>query len=377
MKPRIKRAMLPRKGAYSVYVNEKCLPYESLHHFTVQEQFQCALWNPSQYVALLTLQQDQLGELARLATGSVFPADHDGRLYCLTKEGLVPELLPFYQCASPQQYQWAKEEALLLTKLRTETDRCCQKEQKPRGLIREDSHFLPREFERWIYYDVDMRFSLPFVIRVPRNSDGQSLPLLIFLHGAGGGGRSCVKPVTASFSMQWALARAGKRGECILLIPSLPTPYQWHTKNYDDNGVHGFPGIWDRLWALLLERYPIEQKQVYLTGISAGGQGCWNQLYLHPDRYAAAIPLMAGDFTRMTKPLHELLKRLFGRDTAQTTTSFPSPPPTAWWRACAMPAGKCCAIPDGSVLGMQCFALFIYMSHGWNGCFRRKRRISL
>ena len=296
MKPRIKRAMLPRKGAYSVYVNEKCLPYESLHHFTVQEQFQCALWNPSQYVALLTLQQDQLGELARLATGSVFPADHDGRLYCLTKEGLVPELLPFYQCASPQQYQWAKEEALLLTKLRTETDRCCQKEQKPRGLIREDSHFLPREFERWIYYDVDMRFSLPFVIRVPRNSDGQSLPLLIFLHGAGGGGRSCVKPVTASFSMQWALARAGKRGECILLIPSLPTPYQWHTKNYDDNGVHGFPGIWDRLWALLLERYPIEQKQVYLTGISAGGQGCWNQLYLHPDRYAAAIPLMAGDF---------------------------------------------------------------------------------
>lgn len=98
MKPRIKRAMLPRKGAYSVYVNEKCLPYESLHHFTVQEQFQCALWNPSQYVALLTLQQDQLGELARLATGSVFPADHDGRLYCLTKEGLIPELLPFYQC---------------------------------------------------------------------------------------------------------------------------------------------------------------------------------------------------------------------------------------------------------------------------------------
>lgn len=212
MKPRIKRAMLPRKGAYSVYVNEKCLPYESLHHFTVQEQFQCALWNPSQYVALLTLQQDQLGELARLATGSVFPADHDGRLYCLTKEGLVPELLPFYQCASPQQYQWAKEEALLLTKLRTETDRCCQKEQKPRGLIREDSHFLPREFERWIYYDVDMRFSLPFVIRVPRNSDGQSLPLLIFLHGAGGGGRSCVKPVTASFSMQWALAARGSGG---------------------------------------------------------------------------------------------------------------------------------------------------------------------
>ena len=105
-----------------------------------------------------------------------------------------------------------------------------------------------------------------------------------------------MKPVTASFSMQWALARAGEAGGVHSPDPSLPTPYQWHTKNYDDNGVHGFPGIWDRLWALLLERYPIEQKQVYLTGISAGGQGCWNQLYLHPDRYAAAIPLMAGDF---------------------------------------------------------------------------------
>lgn len=39
MKPRIKRAMLPRKGAYSVYVNEKCLPYESLHHLPFRSNF--------------------------------------------------------------------------------------------------------------------------------------------------------------------------------------------------------------------------------------------------------------------------------------------------------------------------------------------------
>lgn len=141
-----------------------------------------------------------------------------------------------------------------------------------------------------------MQFPLPFLVRIPHNSGSRPLPLLIFLHGAGGGGRSCVKPFSASSSMQWALARAGKREGCILLIPSLPKSFQWHTKYYDDDGARGFPGIWERLWELLRERYPIDLKRVYLTGVSAGGQGCWNQLYLHPERYAVAIPLMAGDF---------------------------------------------------------------------------------
>ena len=217
MKPRIKRAMLPRKGAYSVYVNEKCLPYESLHHFTVQEQFQCALWNPSQYVALLTLQQDQLG---------VSTLGHRKRLSGRSRrQALLPDqrracsgITPILSMRLSAAVSVGQGGSAPADEIADGNRSMLSEGAKAARLIREDSHFLPREFERWIYYDVDMRFSLPFVIRVPRNSDGQSLPLLIFLHGAGGGGRSCVKPVTASFSMQWALARAGKRGECILLI---------------------------------------------------------------------------------------------------------------------------------------------------------------
>lgn len=297
MKPRIKRAMLPSKGNYTVYVDETVLPREWIGRFAVREQYHSDLWDEAQYIALLELHQEELPQLAHLAEGVVYPADHTGRLYRLAaEEGLSPETRPFYQCPSPQQYQWKKDGALLLRKLREETEGWIQAEQKPRGLVSEGSLSMPRGFQRWRYYDTDLLFSLPFAVRVPPNSGAKQLPLLIFLHGAGCGGQSCAKPLALSYTMRRALARDGKRDDCILLIPSLPTPFQWHSKNYDDGGVRGFPVIWDRLWEQLLSRYPIDPKRVYLTGFSAGGQGCWNQLSLHPERYAAAVPLMSGDF---------------------------------------------------------------------------------
>ena len=183
----------------------------------------------------------------------------------------------------------------MLTKLRTETDRMLSRRSQSRALIRVDSHFLPREFELGFIMMLICGSVSPSSFAFPATA--WSIASIAYFPTWSRWRRpKLCETGDRFFSMQWALARAGKRGECILLIPSLPTLISGIRKINDDNGVHGFPGIWDRLWALLLERYPIEQKQVYLTGISAGGQGCWNQLYLHPDRYAAAIPLMAGEF---------------------------------------------------------------------------------
>lgn len=42
------------------------------------------------------------------------------------------------------------------------------------------------------------------------------------------------------------------------------------------------------------EDYATDPDRVYVTGVSAGGYGVWHTIALHPDRFAAAVPLCGG-----------------------------------------------------------------------------------
>ena len=44
----------------------------------------------------------------------------------------------------------------------------------------------------------------------------------------------------------------------------------------------------------VMERYPVDAKRVYLTGLSMGGYGTWTTGVLHPDRFAAIAPICGG-----------------------------------------------------------------------------------
>mgnify|MGYP002508458839 CR=1 FL=1 len=50
--------------------------------------------------------------------------------------------------------------------------------------------------------------------------------------------------------------------------------------------------ILSRLLENLQNNYNIDDKRIYLIGVSNGAMGVWSQLYYHPNRYAAAIALM-------------------------------------------------------------------------------------
>ncbi len=42
------------------------------------------------------------------------------------------------------------------------------------------------------------------------------------------------------------------------------------------------------------QRYDVDKKRVYLTGLSMGGFGTWSLAVAHPDRFAAIVPICGG-----------------------------------------------------------------------------------
>ena len=46
----------------------------------------------------------------------------------------------------------------------------------------------------------------------------------------------------------------------------------------------------------IMQKHPIDPNRIYLTGVSAGGSGCWELALRYPDRFAAVAPL-ASEFT--------------------------------------------------------------------------------
>lgn len=54
------------------------------------------------------------------------------------------------------------------------------------------------------------------------------------------------------------------------------------------------------------QEYRVDQKQVYLTGMSMGGYGAWYLAGAHPDRFAAVAPVAGGGRTKDAESLKTL-----------------------------------------------------------------------
>jgi hypothetical protein len=55
----------------------------------------------------------------------------------------------------------------------------------------------------------------------------------------------------------------------------------------------------------LINEFSVDENRLYITGVSLGGIGTWNQIILYPDRFAAAIPLCGeGDWTKANTIKH-------------------------------------------------------------------------
>jgi predicted peptidase len=110
------------------------------------------------------------------------------------------------------------------------------------------------------------------------------MPALLFLHGRGEMGDDGLAQTTVGIGP--AIERDPSRFPLLVVFPQASDPtYGWRGFNLaaavaalDDAQQH----------------YDVDRDRVYITGLSMGGFGTWAIAALHPDRFAAIVPICGG-----------------------------------------------------------------------------------
>ncbi len=125
-----------------------------------------------------------------------------------------------------------------------------------------------------------------YLVYAPSESSNAKLPLLIFLHGAGGVGQD-IQQIKGRPSDIWRGIAKFAKGPSIVVAPQCL------------KSAKGERGIWTAEdLNLLLEQLkatlPVDERRIYLTGISMGGYGTWAWAAHDPQHFAAIAPIVGG-----------------------------------------------------------------------------------
>lgn len=119
-----------------------------------------------------------------------------------------------------------------------------------------------------------------YAFYVPKTYDpNRPMPVIVFLHGAGNSGTDGKSQLSCGIGP--AVRANPEKWPFIIIFPQKP----------DDRGWCDF----DKLIMAALERiekdYSVDKSRIYLTGLSAGGQGTLMIAAVHPDLFAAIAPM--------------------------------------------------------------------------------------
>jgi predicted peptidase len=134
---------------------------------------------------------------------------------------------------------------------------------------------------------------------------GVKYPVILYLHGAGERGSDNLKQLSylpeQMCSIPWRNTHP-----CFLIAPQCRDGMSWAKKitevelnEQSTDMLKMAVGILDEI-----EReFPIDEKRVYLTGLSMGGYGTWELAMRQPKRFAAVVPICGGGDTRLASAL--------------------------------------------------------------------------
>ncbi len=141
--------------------------------------------------------------------------------------------------------------------------------------------------------------TLNYRIYVPASfSAGKKVPLVLFLHGAGERGDDNLKQLKHGVTN--ILNFVQKTGEAIVIAPQCPANKRWVEVDWNTqtHSMPAEPSLPMKLVLALLEdvlqKYPVDQNKLYVTGVSMGGYGTWDLIQRRPKLVAAAIPICGG-----------------------------------------------------------------------------------
>ncbi len=166
---------------------------------------------------------------------------------------------------------------------------------------------LAEAFARHVYRNAKGE-QMPYRLFTPARLDaGRTYPLVVFLHGAGGGGTDNVGQLRGANmfgALIWTLPEHQQHHPAFVLAPQ--SDVNWPCTIFDPQNPPktiadikfcppGDLGIGARLAFeiidSLLARLPIDLARIYVTGHSMGGAGTWHMIAHRPRFFAAAVPV--------------------------------------------------------------------------------------
>jgi predicted peptidase len=127
--------------------------------------------------------------------------------------------------------------------------------------------------------EVTQTLALNYLLYIPERSRKARMPLVLFLHGAGERGDDL--EIVAKHGPPRKI-EAGEDYPFILVSPQCPSESWWKP---------------DSLMALIdeiVDRHPVDEQRIYVTGLSMGGYGTWALAGEYPSRFAAIAPICGG-----------------------------------------------------------------------------------
>ena len=131
---------------------------------------------------------------------------------------------------------------------------------------------------------ISKQVDLEYLLYLPEGYDealDRTWPLVLYLHGAGERGSDLSLVKTHGIPK---LAERGADLPFIAISPQCPTD-TWWSSHID---------ALDALLKAACASHAVDEKRVYLTGLSTGGFGTWHLATLWPDRFAAIAPICGG-----------------------------------------------------------------------------------
>lgn len=166
------------------------------------------------------------------------------------------------------------------------------------------------EFQKQVVTDA----KLPYLLALPKDygkDPGKRWPLMLFLHGAGERGDDLETIKRHGIPK---LAEAADDLPYIALSPQCPEGSFWVARLHE-------------VYALLQEimaSYAVDDKRVYLTGISMGGYGSWYLAMAHPETFAALVPICGGGMRWNAAALRDMPIWVFHGEEDPTVPLFES-----------------------------------------------------
>ncbi len=134
--------------------------------------------------------------------------------------------------------------------------------------------------------------TLRYRLLTPLNYDStKKYPLALCLHGGGGRGTDNILQVEGSWTAQLLSEQQNReKYPAFVFVPQCPPASSW-------GGIENWPVVDSIVFEAMTElekEFSIDETRRYVMGESLGGYGSWHFITMHPQLFAAAVPICGG-----------------------------------------------------------------------------------